>query len=95
VAALPAAVRYLVSLANPGKTVSAPLDPTYRPEEVNAFEVGAKTQYFNHRARTNIAFYYYDIKAIFRSGSSSVCALRFSMPSRRRTTALKSRTRSR
>jgi iron complex outermembrane receptor protein len=61
VAALPAAVRYLVSLANPGKTVSAPLDPTYRPEEVNAFEVGAKTQYFNHRARTNIAFYYYDI----------------------------------
>ncbi|MGL1516790.1 TonB-dependent receptor domain-containing protein, partial [Vibrio parahaemolyticus] len=42
--------------------VAAPLDPTYRPEKVNAFELGAKVQYLDRRARTNIALFYYDIK---------------------------------
>lgn len=60
--ALPAQVRALISLLNPGAKVAAPLDPSYRPEKVNAFELGAKVQYFNRRARTNIAFFYYDIK---------------------------------
>lgn len=41
-----------------------PLDPTYRPETVNAFELGAKTEYLNGRARTNISFFYYDISNI-------------------------------
>lgn len=39
----------------------APGDPSYRPETINAFEVGAKIQYLDRRARTNIAFFYYDV----------------------------------
>ncbi|NML92415.1 TonB-dependent receptor [Novosphingobium olei] len=50
-----------VSLLNGGAGLSAPKDPTYKPETVNAFEVGAKIQYFNRRARTNIALFYYDL----------------------------------
>ncbi|KRB82366.1 TonB-dependent receptor [Sphingomonas sp. Root710] len=42
--------------------LAVPLDPTYRPETVNAYEVGAKFQYLDRRARTNISFYYYDVK---------------------------------
>lgn len=38
-----------------------PLDPSYKPEKVNAFEVGAKLQYLDRRARTNIALFYYDL----------------------------------
>lgn len=41
-----------------------PLDPTYKPETANAFEVGAKTEYWGGRARTNISLFYYDIKNI-------------------------------
>lgn len=41
-----------------------PLDPRYKPEKVNAFELGAKMQYLDNRARTNIALYYYDISNI-------------------------------
>ncbi|WP_226016433.1 TonB-dependent receptor [Novosphingobium sp. FKTRR1] len=59
---LPAKVQYLIGLLNPGAKVAAPLDPSYRPEKVNAFELGAKVQYLNRRARTNVAFFYYDIK---------------------------------
>ncbi len=39
----------------------APGDPSYRPEKINAFEVGAKIQYLDRRARTNIALFYYDV----------------------------------
>jgi len=39
----------------------APGDPSYRPETINAFELGAKIQYLDRRARTNIAFFYYDV----------------------------------
>jgi iron complex outermembrane receptor protein len=45
----------------PGAT---PLKPIYKPETVNAFEVGAKTEYWGGRARTNISFFYYDISNI-------------------------------
>lgn len=38
-----------------------PLNPRYKPEKVNAFEVGGKFQYLDGRARTNIAFFYYDL----------------------------------
>jgi iron complex outermembrane receptor protein len=41
---------------------AAPLDPSYKPETINAFEVGAKIQYLDHRARTNVSLYYYDLK---------------------------------
>ena len=43
---------------------AVPLDPTYKPETVNAFEVGAKTEYWGGRARTNISLFYYDISNI-------------------------------
>ncbi|MCW1384745.1 TonB-dependent receptor [Novosphingobium sp. KCTC 2891] len=48
---------------NPAETGGAgvPLDPSYKPEKVNAYEVGAKIQYLNRRARTNIALFYYDL----------------------------------
>ena len=39
----------------------APGDPSYRPEKINAFEIGAKIQYLDRRARTNIALFYYDV----------------------------------
>lgn len=44
-----------------GAAAQAPLSPVYKPETINAFEVGAKVQYLDNRARTNIAFFYYDI----------------------------------
>ncbi|NML96265.1 TonB-dependent receptor [Novosphingobium olei] len=50
-----------ISLLNGGAGVSPPTNPTYKPETVNAFEVGAKIQYLNRRARTNIALFYYDL----------------------------------
>lgn len=47
---------------NPSETPGAVLlSPVYKPETVNAFEVGAKLQYLDRRARTNIAFFYYDL----------------------------------
>ncbi len=42
-------------------TAQAPLDPSYRPETINAFELGAKIQYLDRRARTNISLFYYDV----------------------------------
>ncbi|NLR72512.1 TonB-dependent receptor [Novosphingobium sp. ERN07] len=56
--ALPAAIRAGFFGNAPAQ---APLDPRYKPEKVNAFEVGGKFQYMDGRARTNIAFFYYDL----------------------------------
>ena len=41
-----------------------PLDPRYKPETVNAYEVGAKIKYLDNRARTNVSFFYYDISDV-------------------------------
>lgn len=41
-----------------------PLSPVYRPEKVNAYEVGIKAQYLDRRARTNISAFYYDLSDI-------------------------------
>ncbi|MCH7627636.1 MAG: TonB-dependent receptor [Proteobacteria bacterium] len=60
-AALPANQQTAIILFNGGKTPSPAKDPSYKPETVNAFEVGAKVQYLNRRARTNIALFYYDL----------------------------------
>jgi len=50
---------------NPAERPGAvPLDPTFEPETVNAFELGAKTEYLGGRARTNLSLYYYDISNI-------------------------------
>lgn len=56
--ALPAPIRAAFFGNAPAQ---APLDPRYKPEKVNAFEVGGKFQYMDGRARTNIAFFYYDL----------------------------------
>jgi outer membrane receptor protein involved in Fe transport len=50
---------------NPAERPGAvPRDATFEPETVNAFEVGAKTEYLDGRARTNLSLYYYDISNI-------------------------------
>ena len=50
---------------NPAAVPGAvPLDPRYKPEKVNAYEVGVKAEYLDRRARTNISFFYYDIKDV-------------------------------
>ena len=63
-------------LNNPAFVPGAvPLDPTYKPETVNAFELGAKTEYWGGRARTNISLFYYDIsnyKYVAKSQSNKV-----------------------
>ncbi len=47
---------------NPAERPGAvPLDATFDPETVDAFELGAKTQYLDGRARSNLSLYYYDI----------------------------------
>jgi outer membrane receptor protein involved in Fe transport len=47
---------------NPALTPGAtPLSPKFAPETVDAIELGTKLQYFDRRARTNIAFFYNDI----------------------------------
>ena len=60
--ALPPQLRYLISALAGGAAPAAPLDASYKPETINAFEVGAKVQYLDHRARTNISVFYYDLK---------------------------------
>jgi outer membrane receptor protein involved in Fe transport len=41
-----------------------PLSPEYRPETIDAFELGAKLRYLGGRARTNVALFYYDIASL-------------------------------
>lgn len=52
-------------LNNPREVAGGvPLDPSFRPEKVNAYEVGMKLDYLDRRARTNISFFHYDISDI-------------------------------
>lgn len=47
---------------NPAEVTNAKmLDPRFKSETVNAVELGAKFDYWDRRARTNIAFFYNDI----------------------------------
>jgi iron complex outermembrane recepter protein len=47
---------------NPAITLGGkPVDPTYKPETINAFEVGAKAIYLDGRARTNFSIFYNSI----------------------------------
>lgn len=41
-----------------------PLSPVYKPETINAYELGAKIDYFGGRARSNLALFYYDISGL-------------------------------
>lgn len=50
---------------NPAERPGAvPANPVYRPETVNAYEIGGKFEYLDRRARTNISFFYYDISDV-------------------------------
>jgi iron complex outermembrane recepter protein len=50
-------------LNNPAERPSAtPLDPTYKPEYVDGYELGLKTEYANGRARSNLAAFYDEMK---------------------------------
>ena len=62
IAALPPQLVGLISALAGGAAPAAPLDASYKPETINAFELGAKIQYLNHRARTNVSLFYYDLK---------------------------------
>lgn len=42
-----------------GFNVASPTDPAFRPERLDAFEVGAKTDLFDRRVRFNVAGFYY------------------------------------
>ncbi|MDG5493284.1 TonB-dependent receptor [Niveispirillum sp. BGYR6] len=51
------------ALNNPTVTPGAkPLDPAFRPEKVDAFELGTKIEYMDRRARTNIALFHNEVK---------------------------------
>lgn len=43
-----------------GFNIVTPASPVYLPEELNAYEVGLKTELFGKRVRLNMAGYYYD-----------------------------------
>ena len=50
-------------LNNPAEVVGAvPLDPRYKPEYVDGYELGLKTEYANGRARSNFAAFYDEMK---------------------------------
>ena len=42
----------------------APLDPPYKPEKINAYEIGLKTELMDRQVRLNAAAFYYDYKDI-------------------------------
>ena len=49
--------------SNPEETPGAvPGDPRYKSEYNDGYEIGLKTEYWNRRARTNIAAFYNDLK---------------------------------
>jgi iron complex outermembrane receptor protein len=50
-------------LNNPAERPGAvPLDPTYKPEYIDGYELGLKTEYANGRARSNFAAFYDEMK---------------------------------
>jgi iron complex outermembrane receptor protein len=59
-----------------GYNVTAPAVPAYQPEKLDAYEVGLKTQFLNHRLTFNTAVFYYGYENIqvsrFVNGSPQV-----------------------
>ncbi|RAK60700.1 TonB-dependent receptor [Phenylobacterium hankyongense] len=45
-----------------GQATDPALVAPYRDEKVNAFEIGAKSEWFDHRLRANLSAFYYDYK---------------------------------
>jgi hypothetical protein len=89
--ALPPQLQGLIRLISPTSTVSTPLDPTYKPEKVNAYEVGAQVP-VPEPARGPTSRCSTTTCPISRSRNSWGCASPCSTRSRPRTMASKSRT---
>ncbi len=45
-----------------GFNILSPADPSYKPETLNAYEVGTKAEFLDHKLRINPALFYYDYK---------------------------------
>jgi iron complex outermembrane recepter protein len=57
-------VSYNRGFKSGGFNLIAPFDAPYKPETLNASEVGLKTELFSHRLRLNSAAFFYDYKDI-------------------------------
>jgi iron complex outermembrane receptor protein len=69
-------VSYNRGFKSGGYNVTAPAAPLYQPEKLDAYEMGLKTQFFDHRVTLNTSVFYYDYKNIqvsrFINGSPQV-----------------------
>jgi len=57
-------VSYNRGIKSGGYNMIAPGAPGYHPEVLDAYEIGLKTEFLGHRARVNLATFYYDYKDI-------------------------------
>jgi iron complex outermembrane recepter protein len=57
-------VSYNRGFKSGGFNILAPGNPPFQPEQLDAYEVGFKDELFQHRARLNVAAFYYDYKEI-------------------------------
>jgi iron complex outermembrane receptor protein len=47
-----------------GFNLVAPTSPGYRPEKIDAYEIGLKSEFFEHRVQLNVAGFYYNYSNI-------------------------------
>ncbi len=57
-------ISYNRGMKSGGYNLISPGAPGYHPEILDAYEVGLKTEFLQHRARANVAGFYYDYKNI-------------------------------
>jgi iron complex outermembrane receptor protein len=55
-------VSYDHGFSSGGYNLTSPGSPAFLPETVNAYEMGMKDEFLNHRVRLNAAAFYYDYK---------------------------------
>jgi outer membrane receptor protein involved in Fe transport len=57
-------VSYNRGFKSGGFNVGVPTDPAFKPEKLDAYELGLKTDLIGHRLRLNSAAYYYDYRNV-------------------------------
>lgn len=57
-------ISYNRGIKSGGFDVTAPAEPGYEPELLDAYELGVKSELFNNRVRVNAAAFYYDFTDI-------------------------------
>jgi iron complex outermembrane receptor protein len=57
-------VSYNRGIKSGGFNLLGPGAPGYKPEVLDAYEIGLKSEFFNHMARINVAAFYYDYQDI-------------------------------